>query len=230
MDHWTDHWTIGPTIEGRRVLVTAGGTREEIDPVRFIGNRSSGRQGLAVAYEALRSGAEVTVIAGHTDPFELDGVRVIKVNTALEMMSAVESEFSSADALVMAAAVADARPVSSSSTKIKKVDFDSINLTTNPDILSRLAQSKRSNQVVVGFAAETTSDLIKAGGEKLISKGADLLYVNDVSSGAIFGQDQTSGTLIGLGVDAIDFNDVSKYEVAKSIIAQMAKRLARVNG
>ena len=217
-------------LEGKRVLVTAGGTREEIDPVRFIGNKSSGRQGLAVAYEALRSGAEVTVIAGQTDPFELDGVRVIKVNTALEMMSAVESEFSSADALVMAAAVADARPVSSSSTKIKKADFDSINLTTNPDILSKVAQSKRSNQVVVGFAAETAEDLMKAGGEKLISKGADLLYVNDVSGGAIFGQDLTSGTLIGLGVSSINFNGVSKHEVAKSIVIQMAKKLEKING
>jgi len=217
-------------LEGKRVLVTAGGTREEIDPVRFIGNKSSGRQGLAVAYEALRSGAEVTVIAGQTDPFELDGVRVIKVNTALEMMSAVESEFSSADALVMAAAVADARPVSSSSTKIKKADFDSINLTTNPDILSKVAQSKRSDQVVVGFAAETAEDLMKAGGEKLISKGADLLYVNDVSGGAIFGQDLTSGTLIGLGVNSINFNGVSKHEVAKSIVIQMAKKLEKING
>ena len=217
-------------LEGKRVLVTAGGTREEIDPVRFIGNKSSGRQGLAIAYEALRNGAEVTVIAGHTDPFELYGVRVIKVNTALEMMSAVENEFSSADALVMAAAVADARPVSSSSTKIKKTDFDSIDLITNPDILNKVAQSKRSNQVVVGFAAETAKDLIKAGGEKLISKGADLLYVNDVSGGAIFGQDQTSGTLIGLGVDSIEFNGVSKHEVAKSIIIHMAKKLEKING
>ena len=217
-------------LEGKRVLVTAGGTREEIDPVRFIGNKSSGRQGLAIAYEALRSGAQVTVIAGQTDPFELDGVRVIKVNTALEMMSAVESEFSSADALVMAAAVADARPVSSSSTKIKKVDFDSIHLTTNPDILSKVAQSKRSDQVVVGFAAETAEDLMKAGGEKLISKGADLLYVNDVSGGAIFGQDLTSGTLIGLGVNSINFNGVSKHEVAKSIVIQMAKKLEKING
>ena len=93
-----------------------------------------------------------------------------------------------------------------------------------------MAQSKRSNQVVVGFAAETAKDLIRAGGEKLISKGADLLYVNDVSGGGIFGQDQTSGTLIGLGVDSIDFNGVSKYEVAKSIIAQMAKKLEKING
>jgi phosphopantothenoylcysteine decarboxylase/phosphopantothenate--cysteine ligase len=145
-------------------------------------------------------------------------------------MSAVENEFSSSDALVMAAAVADARPVCSSSTKIKKAEFDSIDLTTNPDILSKVSQSKRSNQVVVGFAAETAKDLIEAGGEKLISKNADLLYVNDVSGGAIFGQDQTSGTLIGLGVDSIEFNGVSKHEVAKSIIIHMAKKLEKING
>jgi phosphopantothenoylcysteine decarboxylase/phosphopantothenate--cysteine ligase len=217
-------------LEGKKVLVTAGGTREEIDPVRFIGNKSSGRQGLAIAYEALRSGAEVTVIAGHTDPFELEGARVIKVNTALEMMSAVENEFTNSDALVMAAAVADARPVSTSTTKIKKAALESIELTTNPDILSRVALSKRESQVIVGFAAETLSDLIKAGGEKLIGKKADLLYVNDVSGGAIFGQDQTSGALIGLGIETVNFDGVSKHEVAKSIVAHMAKKLEKVNG
>jgi phosphopantothenoylcysteine decarboxylase/phosphopantothenate--cysteine ligase len=216
-------------LEGKKVLVTAGGTREEIDPVRFIGNKSSGRQGLAIAYQALRSGAEVTVIAGHTDPFELEGARVIKVNTALEMMSAVETEFTNSDALVMAAAVADARPVSTSTTKIKKAALESINLTTNPDILSRVALSKRVNQVIVGFAAETLGDLIKAGGEKLIGKKADLLYVNDVSGGAIFGQDQTSGALIGLGIETVNFDGVSKHEVAKSIVTHMAKKLEKIN-
>jgi phosphopantothenoylcysteine decarboxylase/phosphopantothenate--cysteine ligase len=217
-------------LEGRRVLVTAGGTREEIDPVRFIGNKSSGRQGLAVAYEALRSGAQVTVIAGHTDPFELEGVKLIKVDTALEMMSAVESEFNNNDALVMAAAVADARPESISTTKIKKADLEKINLTRNPDILSKVSQIKKSNQVVVGFAAETVSDFVKAAGEKLIAKGADLLYVNDVSKGAIFGQDQTSGALIGLGIETINFNGVSKHDVAKSIVTHLAKKFEKING
>jgi phosphopantothenoylcysteine decarboxylase/phosphopantothenate--cysteine ligase len=217
-------------LEGRRVLVTAGGTREEIDPVRFIGNKSSGRQGLAIAYEALRSGAQVTVIAGHTDPFELEGVKLIKVDTALEMMSAVESEFNNNDALVMAAAVADARPESISTTKIKKADLEKINLTRNPDILSKVSQIKKSNQVVVGFAAETVSDFVKAAGEKLIAKGADLLYVNDVSKGAIFGQDQTSGALIGLGIETINFNGVSKHDVAKSIVTHLAKKFEKING
>jgi phosphopantothenoylcysteine decarboxylase/phosphopantothenate--cysteine ligase len=217
-------------LEGRRVLVTAGGTREEIDPVRFIGNKSSGRQGLAIAYEALRSGAQVTVIAGHTDPFELEGVKLIKVDTALEMMSAVESEFNNNDALVMAAAVADARPESISTTKIKKADLEKINLTRNPDILSKVSQIKKSNQVIVGFAAETVSDFVKAAGEKLIAKGADLLYVNDVSKGAIFGQDQTSGALIGLGIETINFNGVSKHDVAKSIVTHLAKKFEKING
>jgi phosphopantothenoylcysteine decarboxylase/phosphopantothenate--cysteine ligase len=145
-------------------------------------------------------------------------------------MSAVENEFTNSDALVMAAAVADARPVSTSTTKIKKVDLESINLTTNPDILSRVAQSKRESQVIVGFAAETVNDLIKAGGEKLIGKKADLLYVNDVSGGAIFGQDQTSGALIGLGIETVNFDSVSKHEVAKSIIQHIAKKFEKSNG
>ena len=155
---------------------------------------------------------------------------MIKVNTALEMMSAVENEFTNSDALVMAAAVADARPVSPPTTKIKKADLESIDLTTNPDILSRVAQSKRESQVIVGFAAETVSDLIKAGGEKIIGKKADLLYVNDVSGGAIFGQDQTSGALIGLGIETVNFDGVSKHEVAKSIIQHIAKKFEKVNG
>jgi phosphopantothenoylcysteine decarboxylase/phosphopantothenate--cysteine ligase len=93
-----------------------------------------------------------------------------------------------------------------------------------------VALSKRVNQVIVGFAAETLGDLIKAGGEKLIGKKADLLYVNDVSGGAIFGQDQTSGALIGLGIETVNFDGVSKHEVAKSIVTHMAKKLEKING
>ena len=217
-------------LEGRKVLITAGGTREEIDPVRFIGNKSSGRQGLAIAFEALRNGAEVTVVAGQTDPFELEGAEIVRVNTADEMRSAVESKFTSSDALVMAAAVADARPAMSSATKIRKNELKRIDLTANPDILCKVSQKKNRGQVIVGFAAETASDLIKAGGEKLINKNADLLYVNDVSGGAIFGEDQTSGVLIGLGIEPVFFNGASKYEVAKSIVKNIAKKLEKSGG
>lgn len=217
-------------LEGRKVLITAGGTREEIDPVRFIGNKSSGRQGLAIAFEALRNGAAVTVVAGQTDPFELEGAEIVRVNTADEMRSAVESKFTSSDALVMAAAVADARPAMSSATKIRKNELKRIDLTANPDILCRVSQKKNRGQVIVGFAAETATDLIKAGGEKLINKNADLLYVNDVSGGAIFGEDQTSGVLIGLGIEPVFFNGASKYEVAKSIVKNIAKKLEKSGG
>jgi phosphopantothenoylcysteine decarboxylase/phosphopantothenate--cysteine ligase len=217
-------------LRNRRVLVTAGGTREAIDPVRFIGNRSSGRQGLAVAYEAIRAGAEVTVIAGATDPFELEGAKVISIESAEDLRTAVLSEFPTHDVLVMSAAVADAKPFSFSSEKIKKDSFAKIELVKNPDVLAEAGQSKRSNQVIVGFAAETDQDALKLGEEKMQRKGADFLYVNNVSSGAIFGDQKTSGTLLGLDMAKEYFTDVDKHEVAKSILRHVATKLERVHG
>ena len=218
------------TLESKRILVTAGGTREAIDPVRFIGNRSSGRQGLAIAYEALRAGAEVTVIAGATDPFELEGARVISIETADQMRTAVLSEFPQHDALVMSAAVADAKPAIFSDEKIKKENLAAINLVKNADVLAEAAQGKRSNQVIVGFAAETHHDSLKLGEEKMLRKGADFLYVNNVGSEAIFGKQKTTGTLIGLDIAAESFSSVDKHDVAKSIIRHVASRLERVHG
>lgn len=213
-----------------KVLVTAGGTREPIDPVRFIGNRSSGRQGLAVAYEALRSGAEVTVIAGDTDYFELDGARVIKVQTADEMRSAVVAEFSSNQALVMAAAVADAKPSNGSAEKIKKEQLHQINLSLNSDILAEVGAMKTKDQVVVGFAAETGLNAVESAQEKMRRKKADLLYVNNVSDGAIFGSDNTSGYLLSTDGGRESFEAVDKYVVARAIIEKIGTRLERVNG
>lgn len=218
------------TLENRRILVTAGGTREAIDPVRYIGNRSSGRQGLAIAYEALRAGAEVTVIAGATDPFELEGARVISIETADQMRTAVLSEFPQHDALVMSAAVADAKPAIFSDEKIKKENLAAINLVKNADVLAEAAHGKRSNQVIVGFAAETHHDSLKLGEEKMLRKGADFLYVNNVGSEAIFGKQKTTGTLIGLDIAAESFSSVDKHDVAKSIIRHVASRLERVHG
>jgi phosphopantothenoylcysteine decarboxylase/phosphopantothenate--cysteine ligase len=218
------------TLENKRILVTAGGTREAIDPVRYIGNRSSGRQGLAIAYEALRAGAEVTVIAGATDPFELEGARVISIETADQMRTAVLSEFPQHDALVMSAAVADAKPAIFSDEKIKKENLAAIDLVKNADVLAEAAQGKRSNQVIVGFAAETHHDSLKLGEEKMLRKGADFLYVNNVGSGAIFGEQKTTGTLIGLDIAAESFSSVDKHDVAKSIIRHVASRLERVHG
>ncbi|NCZ73387.1 MAG: bifunctional phosphopantothenoylcysteine decarboxylase/phosphopantothenate--cysteine ligase CoaBC, partial [Actinobacteria bacterium] len=142
----------------KKILVTAGGTREALDPVRFLGNRSSGRQGLAIAYESLRQGAEVTLIAGDTVPFELEGARVITVESAEEMFAAMKDEMPSHDVLVMSAAVADARPVSASEEKIKKASLQSISLLANPDLLASISKTRRADQVLVGFAAETRED------------------------------------------------------------------------
>ena len=213
-----------------KVLVTAGGTREPIDPVRYIGNRSSGRQGLAVAFEALRSGAEVTVIAGDTDFFELEGARVIKVETATEMLDAVVHEFPLNQALVMAAAVADAKPSQGSVEKIKKDQLQQIELTLNSDILAQAGKMKKSGQVVVGFAAETSFNSLELAKEKLIRKNSDFLYVNNVANGAIFGSQDTSGYLLSSDGDQEAFEAVDKHDVAKAIIKRIGTRLEQVNG
>jgi phosphopantothenoylcysteine decarboxylase/phosphopantothenate--cysteine ligase len=214
-----------PLLIGKRVIVSAGGTREAIDPVRFISNHSSGRQGLAIAYEALRAGADVTIIAGDTDPFDLPGATVISVESASEMLAAIEKNFIDADVLVMAAAVADFRVDQVSSVKVKKEDLHQISLVKNPDILATVGRRKRTNQVVVGFAAETAPNLESLGEKKMKAKGADLLYVNDVSDGAIFGREETSGFLMGMDIAPRHFQSVSKFAVAQEIVREVAKRL-----
>ena len=217
-------------LSGKRILVTAGGTREAIDPVRFIGNHSSGRQGLAIAYEALKAGAEVTLIAGATDPFYLEGVHLIEVESAQEMKEAVRAEFVHSDALIMAAAVADARPQKFSNEKIKKNDLLDIALEKNEDILASISSIKGRHQVLVGFAAETADNAISLAERKMQVKGADFLYVNNVSGGAVFGSENTSGTLLGLDIAPRDFSDVDKFVVAKEIVKEVGQRLERIHG
>ena len=217
-------------LSGKRILVTAGGTREAIDPVRFIGNHSSGRQGLAIAYEALKAGAEVTLIAGATDPFSLEGVHLIEVESAQEMKEAVRAEFVHSDALIMAAAVADARPQKFSNEKIKKNDLLDIALEKNEDILASISSIKGKHQVLVGFAAETADNAISLAERKMQVKGADFLYVNNVSGGAVFGSENTSGTLLGLDIAPRDFSDVDKFVVAKEIVKEVGQRLERIHG
>ena len=214
-----------PLLQGKRVIISAGGTREPIDPVRFIGNHSSGRQGLAIAYEALKAGADVTVIAGETDPFDLPGATVIKVQSAEDMLKVIDQNFVDADVLVMAAAVADFRVDKSSTVKLKKDELTHIALVQNPDILATMGAKKRSNQVIVGFAAETAPDIEDLGIKKMQGKGADLLFVNDVSGGAVFGQGETTGLLLGMDIATRSFSNVSKYVVAEEIVKEVAKRL-----
>ena len=214
-----------PTLEGKKVIVSAGGTREPIDAVRFIGNRSSGRQGLAIAYEALRAGADVTVVSAATDPFELEGANIIQVESAEQMKQAIEAEFIDADVLVMSAAVADFRVEESSIGKIKKEAFSGLKLVRNDDIVAAVGAKKRPNQVIVAFAAETASNLNELGEKKLRAKNADFLYVNDVSGGAVFGEEVTSGLLLSMDTAPKVFQNVSKYEVAREIVHSVSTRL-----
>jgi phosphopantothenoylcysteine decarboxylase/phosphopantothenate--cysteine ligase len=201
-------------LKGVKVLVTAGGTREAIDPVRFIGNRSSGKQGIAVANAAKNRGAQVQLIAANCDVSGLTGIDVIEVETTLQMQSALRANFPSCNILVMSAAVADARPLKVSDQKLKKSTLESIELQQNPDLLAELSPDK-GDRILVGFAAETKEHLQEAR-RKLEAKGLDVIYVNDVSGGAIFGQDTTMGTIL-LRNDA----DIAVKEVSKDALSNV---------
>ncbi len=201
-------------LKGKRVLVTAGGTREAIDPVRFIGNKSSGKQGIAIAKAAAARGADVHLIAANFDTDLLSGIHVTKVESTSDMKQALDSNFDQCDILIMSAAVADARPKNTAIDKIKKTFLGSIELEENPDLIATVS-ARKSHQVIVGFAAETKDHLQEAR-RKLESKGLDLIYVNDVSGGAIFGQDQTMGTIL-LRNDA----DIAVKEVSKDALGNL---------
>jgi len=201
---------------GKNILVTAGGTREPIDPIRFIGNRSSGKQGYAIARAACRRGARVSLITANSQLPDIDGVDMVHVETAQEMMSAIELRFNDCDALFMSAAVADARPSDASSEKIKKGDYQSIELTENADILKSLT-SKKKNQVIVAFAAETSHDRGSALA-KLESKGADILYLNDVSAGDIFDSETTYGEIFKKDGTSIKVAKTTKDTLARELL------------
>jgi phosphopantothenoylcysteine decarboxylase/phosphopantothenate--cysteine ligase len=208
---------------GKKVLITAGGTREAIDPVRFIGNQSSGKQGYAVARAALQRGAEVTLIAANTSLSDIEGVRIIKVESASQMLSSLESEFSQADILVMSAAVADARPSQIADMKIKKSDYKNIALIENPDLLHTIAASKKG-QIIVGFAAETSEDL-QVAREKMDAKGADVLYLNDVSAGDIFNSETTHGFILAKGKEPSKVSQTTKDTLAHQLLDEALLQL-----
>ena len=210
-------------LKGVKVLVTAGGTREPIDPVRFIGNRSSGKQGMAIANAAKNRGAQVQLIAANCDVASLTGIDVIHVETTLEMQSALQAHFDSCDILIMSAAVADARPMQISEQKIKKAILNSIELQQNPDLLAELSPRK-GKRVMVGFAAETKEHLQEAR-RKLESKGLDVIYVNDVSGGAIFGQDITMGTILLRNEADIAIKEVSKDALSNVLLDHAIRQL-----
>jgi phosphopantothenoylcysteine decarboxylase/phosphopantothenate--cysteine ligase len=208
---------------GVQVLVTAGGTREAIDPVRFIGNRSSGRQGAAVARAARDRGAQVKIILANSqlsteEAQDLSGIEVIPVETAKQMHAALEKEFPATNLLVMSAAVADARPLQISDEKIKKDHLTDIQLIENPDLLKSIA-NMRDKQIIIAFAAETNSD-IGAAQAKMKAKGANILYLNDVSGGAIFGSDSTEGFILTSNGAHIPVASTSKDTLAELLLDQ----------
>ena len=210
-------------LAGVHVLITAGGTREPIDPVRFIGNRSSGKQGVALANAARNRGARVTLIAANCDTSDLQGVTVVPVETTAQMQEELGKRFDDCKILIMSAAVADARPSQVSDRKIKKNALNSIELTTNPDLLAELAPRK-ADRVFIGFAAET-SDHLQEARRKLESKGLDVIYVNDVSGGAIFGQDTTMGTILLRNEADIAVKEVSKDALSNTLLDQAIRQL-----
>jgi len=216
-------------FKGKRVLVTAGGTREAIDPVRFIGNRSSGKQGVAIAVEARNRGAEVSLVLANSNISDVSGIETIRVETAQQMHKVLREKMQGCDVLVMSAAVSDAKPSTPSSEKIKKKEFNSINLVANEDILADLSSSANDSQLIVGFAAET-SNIEESGREKLKAKDLDFIYVNDVSGGAIFASDLSAGFLISSDGKSTHIEQTSKAKVAKIILDNVVSRLSYANG
>jgi phosphopantothenoylcysteine decarboxylase / phosphopantothenate---cysteine ligase len=211
----------GDDLRGKKVLVTAGGTREAIDPVRYIGNRSSGKQGLAIAHAALLRGADVTLIAANVQE-EIDSmINLIRVESAEQMLKELVQRFAETHFLFMAAAVADARVSNKADEKIKKNNLVTLNLVENPDLLLAIKDSK-DKQIIVAFAAETevSKNVDQALDQvrlKMNRKGADFIYLNDVSHGEIFGSDETRGWLVS-ALDVVEVPTTKKKTLANLLI------------
>jgi phosphopantothenoylcysteine decarboxylase / phosphopantothenate---cysteine ligase len=209
--------------DGLSVLVTAGGTREPIDSVRYVGNRSSGRMGFALAEEAAALGAQVTVIAANVALQRSPRVRYVDVTTAAELKVACEAEFPGADVLLMAAAVADYRPAAPAETKLKKDEREElvIALERTPDILSSLADSRRADQTMVGFAAEHGEGAVAYGREKLARKALDAVVVNDIARADIGFEGPDNEVTIVTTAGERHVARASKAEVARAILDEV---------
>ena len=219
-------------LEGRTVLVTAGGTREPLDPVRYIGNRSSGRQGIAVAEAARDRGASVTLIAAHVEVELPSGMEIVRVETTEQLLEATTAAAPLNDLVVMAAAVADYRPVAISDAKIKKADSGerlTLELVQNPDVLATISASPRPGRLIVGFAAETATDrdeLIALGRAKIARKGCDFLVVNGVGWSKVFGTDSNAVAVLDASGDIVFEASGSKTSVADDILGVFATALS----
>ena len=214
-------------LAGRHVVVSAGGTREAIDPVRFVGNRSSGLQGYALARTAMGRGARVTVVAANVALPDPAGTHVVRVGSAEEMGKAIRDAAHDADVVVMAAAVADFRPADYRSSKIKKSETaepEPIRLTKNPDILADLVAARAAGQIIVGFAAET-DDVLEHGRAKLARKGCDLLVVNQVGEHLAFGTTDNAAIVLAAGGAAVEVPRGPKEALAEVVWDLVAARL-----
>jgi phosphopantothenoylcysteine decarboxylase/phosphopantothenate--cysteine ligase len=206
-------------LAGRRVVVTAGGTREPLDPVRFLGNRSSGKQGYALARAAVARGAQVTLIAANVTLDDPAGADVVRVGTTEELRDVTVAAARGADVIVMAAAPADFRPATVNGQKIKKTEggtAPTIDLVTNPDIAAELGAAKSAGQLLVAFAAETHDALENARG-KLARKRADLIVVNEVGIDRVFGADSNTVTILGADGSTTELGELPKDDVADAI-------------
>jgi phosphopantothenoylcysteine decarboxylase/phosphopantothenate--cysteine ligase len=218
---------LAADLAGRTFVVSAGGTREELDPVRYLGNWSSGKQGYALARTAASRGATVTLVAANTELPDPAGVHMIRVTSAAQLREAVLSAAPGADAIAMAAAVADFRPAARSEAKIKKTEAapDPIVLAENPDIIRDLvAARRRPEQLIVAFGAET-GDVLANGREKLARKGCDLLVVNQVGNGLAFGTADNEVTVLGADGTEVKLARAPKDEIADQIWDIVAARL-----
>ena len=223
---------LAPDLAGRRVVISAGGTREPLDPVRYLGNRSSGKQGWALARVAAARGADVVLVAANVDLPAPFGVRVVPVGSAEELRTAMLSEADGADVVVMSAAVADFRPERAAVTKLKKGSADepsAVPLARNPDVLAELVTKRTAGQLVVGFAAETgddEADVLTHARTKLARKGCDLLVVNDVSAGQVFGREDNAVVVLDADGSATEVPRGSKDAVAAGIWGAVSARLS----
>lgn len=218
---------FAPDLAGRTVVISAGGTREELDPVRYLGNWSSGKQGYALARTAASRGASVTLVAANTELPDPAGVRVIRVMSAAQLRQEMLAQALEADAIVMAAAVADFRPAARSEAKIKKSGAhpDPIVLAENPDIVRDLvAARQRPGQLIVAFAAET-GDVLANGRAKLARKGCDFLVVNQVGNGLAFGTADNEATVLSADGTEVKLPRAHKDEIADAIWDLVAARL-----
>lgn len=219
-----NYFSQGKRLQGKKVLITAGPTYEPIDPVRFIGNHSTGKMGIALAGECKRQGAETYLVLGPVqDHPSLDGIHVQRVTTAEEMYEACVGLFGEMDIAIMAAAVADFKPVTKADQKIKKSDGMQVELTATKDILKTLGENKKNGQFLVGFALETTEEK-KHAYEKLKRKNADMIVLNSLNDpGAGFGYDTNRVTILKKDGQELEFSTKLKTEVARDIVDVIIK-------